>query len=229
MRVQEIAVDVRPRWNAARLKSLLWLSLPLGLAMLFIQLRNTIPRMILEDVRGEAELGIFAAMAYLIIVGNTVVMALSQSSIARLARAYADDDATRFVSVTRKLVMVGALLGAGGILIAKLGGELLLTLLYKEEYAQQGDVFLVVMLAGGIYYVGTMFGPPATAAGAYREQLVIQGVHSVVLLISGYLLIPEYGMMGAAWTMVGGGIWVAVAYGVTVWRRVLLMRARSAT
>ena len=222
-------VSLKPHWNMGRLRTLAWTSLPLGLAMLFIQLRNTIPRMILENERGEAELGLFAAMAYLIIIGNTVVMALSQSSLARLARAYAVDDAQSFLGVVKKLISVGAVLGAGGLLVALLGGEKLLTLIYTEDYARQGGVFIIIMLAGGLYYVGTMLGPAATASGAYREQLAIQGAHALVLLVLGFLLIPAHGMLGAAWTMVAGALLVTASYGVVTWRAVRRMKARSAT
>jgi len=221
------SLSLKPNWNAARLRALVWMSLPLGLAMMFIQLRNTIPRMILESEQGEAELGFFAAMAYLIIIGNTIVLALSQSSLVRLGCAYTDGDSHRFLDVLKKLVMVSVLLGVGGVLVAVLGGEMLLTLLYSEDYAQQGGVFVVLMMAGGLYYGVTMFGPAATAVGAFREQLVIQGMHSAVLLLLGLLLIPRYGMLGAAWSMVGGALWVLVAYGVTVRQYVMRMKVRS--
>lgn len=227
-RVRNDLASMRPRWTLARLRALAWLALPLGLAMMFIQLRNTIPRLILERECGEAELGLFAAMAYLIIVGNTVVMAMSQSSLARLSRAYAADDAAGFSAVVKKMVGVGVLLGLAGVMIAAVAGDFILTLLYDADYAGQGGVFLVVMAAGGLYYVGTMLGPPATATGAFREQLVIQGVHALLLLVSGFLLVPGHGMLGVAWTMVLGAVFVTIAYGIVAGRAVNRMKARSA-
>jgi len=149
MRERSSNESMRPRWTPNRLRSLAWLALPLGLAMMFIQLRNTIPRLMLERSCGEAELGLFAAMAYLIVVGNTVVLALSQSSLARLSRAYASADVSRYMSIVWRLFAMGAILGLAGLLVAALAGDRLLTLLYDEAYARQGAVFLVIMAAGG--------------------------------------------------------------------------------
>ncbi|MBU8923104.1 MAG: hypothetical protein KOO63_14895 [Bacteroidales bacterium] len=216
MRQIEGRVSLRPKWRITRLRSLAYLALPLGLTMLLIQLRNTIPRTILESQHGEAQLGIFSAMAYLVIAGNTVVMALSQSSIARLSRFRTNSK--DFTSLVKRLLLIGFSLGAGGVLVAWLVGQPLLTLIYSEEYATHHTVFILIMAAGGLLYMASLLGAPATAMKAYREQMWIQAINVVWMLFLARWLIPGQGMMGAAWTMVGGSAWVLLAYGVVVWR-----------
>ena len=67
-----------PGWNLATLKKLVWLSLPLGFVMMLISLNSNIPRYFIEKYLGERELGLFAALAYLMVAGGMVVSALGE-------------------------------------------------------------------------------------------------------------------------------------------------------
>ncbi|HPF36601.1 MAG TPA: lipopolysaccharide biosynthesis protein [Candidatus Krumholzibacteria bacterium] len=218
----------RPSFRAAGLRELAVTALPLGATMFLIQLRNTVPRSLLEASHGEEALGFFVTMAYLILLGNTAVMAVSQSSLARLARARAAGDRRSFGRVVRTMLLGGAGVGAAGVLAAALWGRPLLTWLYRPEYAQNTDVFVVVMLGGALTYLGGLLGAPATASQAFRSQLVVQGVNVGILMALGSALIPRWGMMGAAWTIVAGAAWTAAAYGVIVLRALRGMAGREA-
>ncbi len=216
--------SLRPRFKPAVVKSIIWTALPLGVVMLLIQLRNTVPRTMLESAQGEEALGVFSAMAYLVLVSNTVVMALSQSSIARLARNHADRDVSAFRGTVAKLMGVGLVLGLAGVAVAHWWGGPLLTLVYDAEYAVRGDLFVLIMAGGGIMNLGSLLGAPATAMRAFRSQLVIHALNAVLLVAMGRWLIPTHGMAGAAWTVLAGSAWVTLAYGAVVLRGMARMR-----
>lgn len=209
---------LRPRWRPAAIKAIVWTALPMGVVMLLIQLRNTVPRTMLESAQGEEALGIFSAMAYLVLVSNTVVMALSQSSIARLARNHADGDARAFRDTVGKLMVVGVALGLAGVAVARWWGGPLITLIYGAEYAVRSDLFVLIMAGGGIMNLGSLLGAPATAMQAFRSQLVIHALNAGLLVAMGRWLIPSHGMAGAAWTVLAGSAWVTLAYGAVVLR-----------
>jgi O-antigen/teichoic acid export membrane protein len=84
--------EMCPTWHPARLLRLIVLSLPLGIVALLITLNANMPRYFVERHFGRHDLGIYAAMAYLIMVGTTVTAALAQSAAARLSRSYAAGD-----------------------------------------------------------------------------------------------------------------------------------------
>lgn len=189
----------------------------MGLVMLLLQLRQTIPRTILEHHFGEGDLGIFSALGYVILAGSTVVLALGQSSIARLSRYHASGDRRRYAVTVRKLVLVGLLLGAGGVLVAVLGGEFVLTLLYTPEFAVHADVFTWLMISAGFFYVASMLGPAVSAMRRFKIQLLVQGINAGLMAALALWLIPTHGMTGAAWSMLGGGIWLAASHAGIVW------------
>jgi O-antigen/teichoic acid export membrane protein len=210
--------SLRPRLRRAVVRNIVWLALPLGLVMLLINLRNTIPRAFLESSFGEEQLGIFSALSYLVIAGSTVIMALSQASIARLSRYYAEGRRELFQSLIIKLLGLGVVIGIFGVLVAGLAGKPLLTLLYSEEYGNHTGLFVVIMIGGALLYVGSLLGAPVSAMRAFRVQLWVYLVNVVLMLGLSLWFIPRHGMMGAAIVMVVCSLWVTSAYGFLVWR-----------
>jgi len=209
--------SLRPRFVPETMRKIAWLALPMGFVMLLIQLRQTIPRTSLEYHFGEDELGIFAALSYLVIAGLTVANALSQSSLARLSRYYASGNLRAFRRTVLKLITLGIGLGLAGVAAAALVGRPMLTLLYSEEYAAHNQLFILIIAVGGIQFVVTLLGAPATAMRAFRGQLVIFFINVLIILALAFVLIPGYGMTGAALTLLGGGLWTVFGFGMLVW------------
>jgi O-antigen/teichoic acid export membrane protein len=221
-------VDVRPRWRWSIARPLMMLALPMGAVMLAVQMRITIPRALLEAHSGERELGIFAALAYLAVAGATVVASLSQASLARFGQYCADGRADLVRRLTVRLLAMGLFLGAAGVLVAWLAGEFLLRLLYADEYAGQGRLLVLVMADGGVMYLGSLLGAPATAMKIFRGQLVVHGTCAVILAAAGLLLIPRLGLPGAALSMLAGSLWVTAGYVWLVGRGLRKMQALTA-
>jgi O-antigen/teichoic acid export membrane protein len=188
----------KSRWHLVTLKNLAWLSLPLGLVMMLISLNTNIPRYFIEQYLGERELGIFAAIAYLMVVGSMVVNALGQSASPRLAKYYAVGNAIAFRRLLLKLVGIAVLLGGGGVLVALVGGEQILTLLYQSEYAQHTSLFVWLMIAAGIGYVSSFIGYGITAARYFRIQLPLFAAVTTTSAITCLWLLPKLGLLGAA-------------------------------
>lgn len=209
---------LRPRLQWQNFRNIVWVALPLGVVMLLINLRNSIPRAFLEKSFGEDQLGIFSALSYLVIAGSTVILALSQSSIARLSRYFAEGRKEIFRSTIFKLLGLGVLIGLFGILAAALIGGPLLTLLYAEEYAEHTGLFVVIMTGGAVMYLGSLLGAPVSAMREFRVQLWVYLVNLVLMIGLAAWLIPRHGMLGAAVVMVVCSTWVTGAYGFLVWR-----------
>lgn len=192
---------LRPRWQAGTLVKLAWLALPLGIVMALISFRSSIPRYFIERYMGERELGIFAAIAYLMMVGNTVVGALGQSASPRLAKYYAAGDYRAFHTLLLRLVGIGVLLGGMGVLMALVAGRGILTLIYRPEYARHG-LFVWVMVAAGIAYVASFLGYGMTAARYFRAQVPLFAFVAGIAVLACLWLIPSGGLDGAAMALI---------------------------
>lgn len=191
-----------PRFRPTNLRRLAWLALPLGITTLLISLNTNIPRYFVEGYAGEYGLGIYSALAYLMIVGSTVISALGQSTVPQLAKLYTAGDATAFRRLMMRLVLIALLLGGTGLLASLVAGRFILTLVYQAEYAKHADVFTLLMLAATITYVASSAGYGITAVRNFKIQPAILAICILTNFVGCALLIPAYGLSGAAWTLI---------------------------
>jgi O-antigen/teichoic acid export membrane protein len=188
-------------WRMQTTRHLLWLTLPLGLVTCLISLNTNLPRYFVEHHLGLEALGIFSALGYLMLAGNTVANALAQSASPRLAQYYARGQLSAFRLLLMKLIGSGVLLCVAGVIVAVLAGRLLLHLVYGPEYAQHNDLFLVLIIAAGVGYVASFLNYAVLAARSFRIQTpVFLGV-SLITIAAAALLVPRAGLLGAGWTV----------------------------
>lgn len=208
---------LRPYWNRAILKRLMWLALPLGFVQMLISLNINIPRYFIEGHLGAYQLGIFAAIAAFQKTATTVVQALGHSASPRLAKYYAAIDAEAFRRLTVKLIGLGVLLGCTGVLIALIAGRQILTLMYGPEYALP-TLFALVMFAAGIDYVAAMLLYAVTSARYFKIQMPLHLLSSGGIALACFWFVPLAGLEGAAIALAIGnlirasGCLVAVLY-----------------
>ncbi len=217
--------DLSPRpLSLSAVGRLAWLSLPLGVVGLLDSLNVNVPRYVIERSLGEAALGHFAAMAYVVVAGNMVVGALGQSAAPRLSRYYVTDIA-EFKRLVWRLVQFGAMLGVAMLVVSVLFGRTLLTALYTPEYAAHVEVFSWLMVAAGLGFVARFLVWSMTAARCFRAQAPL---YLAALLILGGLcfwLVPAHGLLGAAWAICLGMV-VLLAGAVVVNVRAVTAQAR---
>lgn len=200
-RVSAEAITLIPRWQRRTLAQLAWLALPLGIVMALISLNSNIPRYMIESRWGEATLGIYAALAYLMVAGGKVTTALGQSASPRLSQYYAAHNTKAFKRLLLRLVGIGTLLGIGAVLVSIIAGKTLLTLFYTPEYAAQNDVFVLLMVASGLSYVASFLGYGMTAARYFRAQAPLFVVVVATTGLTSLWLIPQHGLHGAAFAL----------------------------
>jgi O-antigen/teichoic acid export membrane protein len=193
--------DLRVRLQV--LGRLAWLGLPLGVVGLLASLNVNVPRYLVERSLGEAALGYYAAMAYIMVAGNMVVEALTGSASPRLARAHVTDPAG-FRRLLWRLLSLAAVLGGAGVLLALVLGRPLLALLYRPDYAQHVNVFIWLMAAAGIGYVARVLVSGMTASRQIKAQAPLYGITLLATAAFSWVLIPRYGLLGAAWAVCAG-------------------------
>jgi O-antigen/teichoic acid export membrane protein len=190
--------QIRPRWEQKTFIKLAFISLPLGLVMMLISLNANIPRYFIEEYLGEEQLGIFAAIAYLMVLGGIVVNALGESSIARLAKYYVTKNAIAFRNLLFKLVGIAILLSGTGVGLAIVFGREILSFLYGFAYAEQANLLVWLMVAAGMSYISSFLGYGMIAARQFSIQIPLFAIGIVIAPISCIFLLPKLGLLGAA-------------------------------
>lgn len=195
---REMGQTVVPRFAAARMKQLIVLSLPLAIATMLVSFNANVPRYMISHFRSVRELGVFSALGYILVAGTMVVGALGQSAMPRLA-LYASQNKTReFRSLFYRLLLSGMTLGICGVLTALAVGRQIVTLIYGPEYAQNGQLFLWLMVAAAAGYMASFAGYSLTAARHFHVQTPLFSFITVLTLVFCYAMIKTGGAVGAA-------------------------------
>ena len=180
---------------------LLQTALPLGFAAMLGSLNLNIPRYALEHVSGAYQLGIFSALAYVILAGNTVVGAVAQVALPKLSAHAGSRDKAAFTRLLARLLGFAVALGLTGLAGAVLLGERALSLLYGREYAAELDTFVWLVAAAGIGFVNWFLDYAVSAARRFGQQLRIGLLTTAALTAGCLLVVPSYGATGAAWML----------------------------
>lgn len=182
------------------------LSLPLGIVMMLISLNVNIPRYFLEQLHGEYELGIFAALAYVVVAVTMLTQSLGQALTPRLSRLAAAGDMPALRSLLRSLLGLGALLGVATVSFTWLFGEWFLALVYGAEYAAYLPEFLVLMIGAAANILTTLLGCTITAMRAFRQQMLPIAAVTTATTVASWLLVPRYGILGGTAAVLVGNI-----------------------
>jgi len=210
-------------------RELLWLGLPLGIITVLVSLSSSIPRYFIEHALGERALGIFSAIAFMFAAGFMAIVSLGQSAFTRLAGAYAAGNLAEFRSLLGKLLAVGATFGMCGIIVARVAGREILTILFRPEYAEHTDLFVTIMVAAAIQYLAVPMGSAATAARFFEPQIPLLAITVVTAGIASYWLIPTYGLLGAGFAIVLNSIVLLIGEIILLWWVLKHLRPRSET
>lgn len=214
----EKPVSLRPRWHPNIQRRLFALTLPLGFVTMLGSLQTNIPRYVVQHELGEAELGIYSALAYLLTAGSMTVTALSQATVTRLAVYHTQGNRRGFTRLLARTVGMGCLAGAAGLVVSLVMGEPLLRLVYGTQYAARADVLDWLMLTAWVRYAYTFLGTAANAMRKYRFQPVVHGLGSLAVALGAYFWVPPHGILGAAWALLAAALVEALCYGgVTIW------------
>lgn len=209
VRVLKSGEHLQPSWCFRKLGRLAWLAAPLGVQTMLISLNSSVPRYFVRSYHGEAMLGYFTAIAYILVAGSTVIFALQQAASPRLALYYARDLRGAFTGLLIKLIGIGFALGCAGVLVSLVLGQQLLMLFFGSEYARFAGVLVWMMLAGVALCTRAFVIAAMTALRLVRVQSYVSAVCLAVNSVAGLLLIPRHGCMGGAWSILASA-WLSL-------------------
>ena len=199
----EVTLSVRGRDLVATIWHLSKRCLPLGIVTFLVSLNANIPTYVIKNYLDTGQLGVFSALLYFAIVGLFISGALAQTVAPRLALYYSRSELHKFKFMQIKLLGVGAVMGILGLLLVVFLGEYVLESFYGAAYAAHVDVFFWVMLSAGVGYAAIFLGTGLTVARRFREMFFLNVCTVIVTAGLSFLLIPKYGLVGAAWALAG--------------------------
>lgn len=196
--IRRLGVSPRPIFAPIALARLAWLALPLGISVAIGSLIANVPRYQLQQFEGVSKLGVFAVLAYVLVVTSTIATAMSDGTAPRMANQFLAGDTAGFLRLLRRLMLAGGTLGICGIAGALVLAKPLLRVLFGAEYAAEWPVIVVLMIGATGQYAALSLGTAVNAMRLFRIQVPINLIELCVVAVSAAVLIPRWGLMGAA-------------------------------
>jgi len=166
---------------------------------------TNVPRYAIEANAGTRALGYFAGIAYLILAGNQPAMALWAAASPRLAQLFVSDRAG-YRRLARRTWLAAAAMGVATVGAAATIGAPLLAVLYTPDYAAHGDVLVWLAVVAAVGYAASALCTCITAARRFPEQLVVTALTLAVSWAASLVLVPRYGLVGAAWALLAATV-----------------------
>lgn len=177
-------------------KRLLTTGMLTGVSLLFVYLIPSIPRFILEKFRNSYELGLFSGYMYLIVFARLFVQALIQNSLPNLSSYFSTGNLALFKKTVRRDTMMLILIGLLQFLIIPFS-DILFPLVYNDDFVGNKMLLAVIFIGSLFSFISFSLNNALNAMHLFRVQFPLYGILVVASMISGYLLIPEWGLLGS--------------------------------
>ena len=196
----------RWRWDRPLARRIAYLSLPLLLTNLFNVVLLRIDQVIIRELTNETETGIYAAAATLSEAWYFLPGAFLTSLFPLLVRSKKESEAAYTAQLVRLCSLFFYLALVVAVIVYATAGWGIPWLL-GDAYARSADVLVVHVWAGLFVFLGRPVTKALIIADLNRYYLVMRLLAAGVNVGLNFLLIPRYGIIGAAWATL-------VAYGV---------------
>ncbi|HVR06239.1 MAG TPA: flippase [Solirubrobacteraceae bacterium] len=194
-------VHVEWRKGIRHWRALVRVAVPLGVASVLITVYYQIDSVLLLQMAGPHEAGIYGA-AYRFLAPLALIPAAVMSGFFPVFSAVYHDDPQR----VRRLVQSCAdLMGVISLpILALMVGlsEPIVRLLYDSGYARSAGLMPILMLAFVSICFGSLAGYMAPVLALQWRLAIYSGIGAIANVILNIVLIPPYGAYGSAWATV---------------------------
>jgi O-antigen/teichoic acid export membrane protein len=199
-------IKLAPSLNLKSMRVILRKGLPLGMSGLLISLQINIPNYALMASDYIDEVGIFGTLLFMATIGRKIIEAGVRAIGPRLAKILGDKKYSRFRQLRFRLTALASAIGILGLIVSLTFGGNILEIIYTSEFAPYQKVLTWIILGETLNFASLALEHALSAGSRYSAQLKSISASLVGLILASLIFIPEYGVLGAAWAIVAGGL-----------------------
>ncbi len=192
-------------WKEIAIKS--W---PLAIIIVFNLIYLKADTLILSLVKPQAHVGIYGAAYKIIDVLITVPFMFAGLILPFLTKSWALKKNSQFKKLIQKSYDFMLILALPVVLATQLLAPEIIHLIAGSEFSESVKVLRILILAGGLIFIGTLFSHAIIATNKQKKLIPMYIFTSITSVIGYILLIPKYSYMGAAWMTIYSEAVVAV-------------------
>lgn len=185
------------KWDAAEAKSLIWESWPLFLSGLAVIVYMKIDQVMLGNMIGDREVGIYSAAVRISEIWYFVPVAIVSSVTPSIVEAKKIGEGLYYQRIGNLFRFLAAIAYGIAILLTVFSNRLVL-LLFGAGYAGAGAILAIHTWAALFVFLGIARGPWILNEGLMKLSLYSTVVGAVMNISLNLLLIPRFSVIGAA-------------------------------
>ena len=181
--------------------ALLSRGLPMLLYTVFVTMITFAPRILLEKMAGQAEVGVFAYVFTPTVVITTFASGVLLPYLSRMTDYWKNGDQK---SLRRSFFApFGLMVGVGllGVGFSMLLGRWMLTLLYDAQVGAHTNLLIIAVVASTLLSLVACCNNILIVARRLKTLTILNAAGFVLTMIACYILVPKYGMYGAGYAM----------------------------
>lgn len=207
--------SLKPRFKISNI-NIVKLSLPLGLVVMIVSLNTNLPKILIEKLLNVEALGIFASISYLVFVGSKFIDSVGNALLPKLAKMYIAQNVKAFRKYLLILVGLSFMIGLILIIFSIIIGDFILYIIYGSVFSEYKNLLILIMIYGMFNYISYSLMVGLNSMRKFKIQPYL-GIFWLIVSISTLSwLIPEYGLVGAAYSLIIYSLSRVVSIGILV-------------
>lgn len=185
------------RLSFRRAGQLLKLSWPLALSGMVIMIYMRIDQIMLGNMLGSKEVGLYSAALRFSEVWYFIPAAIAASTMPAIVAAK-NDDPERYRQRLQTVFDLMAGIAYALAIPLSLGSGLIISVLYQDQYAGAAPVLAAHVWAGLFVFLGVATNSYIVSEGLMRFSFITTAMGAVCNVVFNLILIPRHGAFGAA-------------------------------
>lgn len=185
-----------------KLKKIVKIGLPLGIAVMLISLQTNIPRYFLEHYSNVELVGVYTVLYYFIVIGGIVINSVCQYLSPNFSEFYRDLKIDELKRIIKNSFFIALSLGVAGFVVSLFLNDFIIKVIYGNDYLKYAYLLPYIMIAGIFTFLSVVNGYLLTSLRLLKIQMPIFLILVCLTVIYSYLLIPVYGLTGAIYTTI---------------------------
>jgi O-antigen/teichoic acid export membrane protein len=185
-----------------KLKKIVQIGLPLGIAVMLVSLQTNIPRYFLEYYSNVELVGVYTILYYFIVIGGIVINSVCQYLSPNFSEFYKDLKIDELKRIIKNAFFIALYIGMSGLVISLFLNSFIVKIIYGNNYLAYAYLLPYIMVAGIFTYLSVVSGYLLTSLRLLKIQMPIFFILVCLTVIYSYLLIPVYGLTGAIYATI---------------------------
>lgn len=176
-------------------------AIPFGLLLVSLGVINSIDTTMLGKISGETEVGLYGAVIRITSVLSIIPLMAATAMFPATSRLYftsLEKARSIFLNLIRLMMYIGLPIAVGTTII----GSSLIVLVYDTTFLPAALPLKIVIWSIALAFLNLPMVMFLSSIEKQKQATIIIGIGAIFNVIFNFILIPEYGMVGAATTTV---------------------------